>query len=292
MSNRQRLAWITVFASGGLAVLGFLVFVLGLLIEFFDSAPIENQPLSPTIQIALAGLCLSGLMVTLGFILVGFLLALQSRRQAPDYGDAYRFVESLQFQRAIPLLERAVEHGRESSDVLSLLSSAYAYNGQLAKAQAAADRAVQLYPNDPSVYVTLANGYRLQASYEEAVRALRTAVAMSPEQPIIWAELGFVQQLAGDVTAIESFQQAAKTPMPAMYSVRVYYQLAKAYKIAGDTEQAILATSKMLSARHGIEAWKPLQTAMAGTAYGQTLRYEIEDIEKAIAEANTSFGDA
>jgi hypothetical protein len=77
-----------------------------------------------------------------------------------------------------------------------------------------------------------------------------------------------------------------------MYSVRVYYQLAKAYKLAGDTEQAILATAKMISARHGIEAWKPLQTAMAGTAYGQTLRYEIEDIEKAIAEANTSFGDA
>lgn len=291
MSNRRFLAWAAVFASGGLTVLGFLVFVIGVLLEFFDTAPIENEPLSPTIQIALAGLCLSGLMLTLGFILVGVLLALQSRRQAPDYGEAYRFVESLQFQRAIPLLERAVEQGRETSDVLSLLSSAYAYNGQLAKAQAAADRAVQLYPNEPSVYVTLANGYRLQASYEEAVRALQTAVAMSPEQPIIWAELGFVQQLAGDAAAIESFQQAAKTPMPAMYSIRVYYQLAKAYQRTGDSEQKALVTAKMLSARHGIEAWKPLQTAMAGTAYGQALRYEIDDIEKAIKEADARSGD-
>lgn len=291
MSNRRFLAWAAVFASGGLTVLGFLVFVIGVLIEFFDTAPIENEPLSPTIQFALAGLCLSGLMLTLGFILVGVLLALQSRRQAPDYGEAYRFVESLQFQRAIPLLERAVEQGRETSDVLSLLSSAYAYNGQLAKAQAAADRAVQLYPNEPSVYVTLANGYRLQASYEEAVRALQTAVAMSPEQPIIWAELGFVQQLAGDEAAIESFQQAAKTPMPAMYSIRVYYQLAKAYQRIGDSEQTALVTAKMLSAQHGIEAWKPLQKAMAGTAYGQALRYEIDEIEKAILEADTGSGD-
>jgi predicted Zn-dependent protease len=291
MSNRRILAWVAVFTSGGLAVLGFMVFVVGLLIEFFDTAPIENQALSPTIQIALAGLCLSALMVTLGFILVGVLLALQSRRQAPDYGEAYRFIESLQFQRAIPLLERAVEQGRETSDVLGLLSSAYAYNGQLAKAQAAADRAVQLYPNDPGVYVTLANGYRLQASYEEAVRALQTAVAISPEQPIIWAELGFVQQLAGDKAAMESFQQAAKTPMPAMYSVRVYYQLAKSYKLANDTEQAGLATAKMLSAQHGIEAWKPLQKAMAGTAYGQALHYEIDDIEKAIREADTLSGE-
>jgi tetratricopeptide (TPR) repeat protein len=282
MSNQRHWGWIAVFVLAGIAILGFLVFVIGLLIEFFDTAPIENQPLSPTIQIALAGLCLSALMVTLGFLLVGLLLAMQSRRQAPGYGEAYRFIESLQFQRAIPLLERAVEQGRETSDVLSLLSSAYAYNGQLAKAQAAADRAVHLYPNDPSVYVTLANGYRLQASYEEAVHALQTAVAMSPEQPIFWAELGFAQQLAGDKAAIESFQQAAKTPMPAMFSVRVYHHLAK----AGDK----LATAKMLSARHGIEAWKPLQKVMAGTAYGQVLRYEIEEIEKAIQEADAVYG--
>jgi tetratricopeptide (TPR) repeat protein len=282
MSNQRNWGWIAVFVLAGVAVLGFLIFVVGLLIEFLDTAPIENQPLSLTTQIALAGLCLSGLMVSLGFLLVGALLAVQSRRQAPGYGEAYRFIESLQFQRAIPLLEKAVEQGRETSDVLSLLSSAYAYNGQLAKAQAAADRAVQLYPNDPSVYVTLANGYRLQASYEEAVHVLQTAVAMSPEQPIFWAELGFAQQLAGDKAAIESFQQAAKTPMPAMFSVRVYYQLAK----TGDKA----ATAKMLSARHGIEAWKPLQKVMAGTAYGQALRYEIEEIEKAIQEADAIHG--
>lgn len=290
MSNRQILAWVALFVSGGLAVLGFLVFVVGVLVEFIDATPIDNQPLSPTIQVALAGLCLSGLMVLLGFIIVGVLLAIQTRRQAPDYGEAYRFIESLQFQRAIPLLERAVEQGRETSDVLSLLSSAYAYNGQLAKAQATADRAVNLYPRESSVYVTLANAYRLQASYEEASRALQTAAAISPEQPIIWAELGFVQQLAGDSAAIESFQQAAKSPMPAMFSVRVYHHLAKHYQAQNNTEEYTIALNKMLTARNGLTAWKSLQNAMSGTVYGHRLAYEIQEIETAIAESSQNLG--
>jgi hypothetical protein len=113
---------------------------------------------------------------------------------------------------------------------------------------------------------------------------------MSPEQPIIWAELGFVQRLAGDSAAIESFQQAAKNPLPAMFGVRVYYHLARAYTEAGKTEESAIATGKMLSARRGIEAWKALQTEMAGTVYGQSLGYEIHDIEKAIEDAAAIMG--
>lgn len=291
MSRRRLFAWIAVYAFAALAILGFLIFVIALLIEFVAtrSEPLPGDGLSVGIQIALGGLCLSGLMVLLGFTLVGLLLARQSRKQAPGYGDAYRFIETLQFSQAIPLLERAVRDGRETSDVLMLLTTAYAFNGQLAKAQAIADRAVQLYPEDPASYLTLANGYRLQASYDEAARALQTATELAPDQPIMWAELGFVLRSAGNMEdALEAFQKAAQYPMPPMYSVRVYYHLAHSAALANDTDKAVEYTAKMMSARQGLDAWKPMQHAMAGTVYGQSLHYEIDNIAHALEKADAA----
>ena len=171
--------------------------------------------------------------------------------------------------------------------MLMLLTSAYAYSGQLAKAQAAADRAVALYPNDPDSYVTLANGYRLQASYEEAANALDQAATLAPDNPIIWAEKGFVQRFAGDTDgATESFEQAASHAMPAAYGVRVFYHLAQAYQQKGDAKEAVKATARMMSARDGLVTWRAGLYALEGTAYGQALRYEIAAIEQAIADAD------
>lgn len=292
MSRRRILGWVAVFVSGGLALLGMLVFIIGVGAEFINTRsqmiPLTSD-ITPTTQVALAGLCLAGLMALVGFGLVMVLLARQTRRQAPGYGDAYRFMEHLQFKRAIPVLERAIESGRETPEVLAMLTSAYAHNGQFGKAQAAADRAVQLFPDDPSAYITLANGYRLQASYEQAAEALEQATHLAPHQPIIWAELGFVQRLAGDArAAFKAFQKAAEAPMPAMYSVRVYHHLARSYQQAEDAERASSATAKMMSARHGLDAWEAMQEAMQGTAYGQALRYEIQNIAQAIAQADAA----
>ncbi|MCU0511697.1 MAG: tetratricopeptide repeat protein [Anaerolineae bacterium] len=291
MSTRRLLAWVGVFVSAGLAALGLLLFIIGVLVEFLDL--LQQRPLaetlSPTMQVALAGLCLAAVMVMAGFVLVGLLLARQTRRQAPGYGDAYRFMERLQFSQAIPLLEKAVKGGHETSDVLMMLTSAYAHTGQIARAQATADRAVELFPNDPGAYITLANGYRLQASYEEAARALQKAAELAPAQPIVLAELGFVQQMAGDeAAAMAAFRQAAQSALPAMYSVRVYYHLAQAYKKDGDIDQAMQATARMMSAREGLEAWQPLRDALEGTLYGQRLRYEIDNIEAAMARADAA----
>ncbi|MCI0351822.1 MAG: tetratricopeptide repeat protein, partial [Acidobacteriales bacterium] len=215
------------------------------------------------------------------------MLARQTRALGSGYGDAYRLIEEFKFKDAIPLLERSIREGKETPDVLMLLTSAYAYTGQLAKAQATADRAVQLYPNDTDSYITLANGYRLQAAYDEAARALMQATTLTPNQPVIWAELGFVQRFAGDDSAaVESFAQAAQQAMPAPYGVRVYYHLANAYQTAGEIKLAVQAAAKMMSARDGLATWKTGLKPLEGTAYGQALRYEIVAIEQAIADAD------
>ena len=282
----RRFVWIIVFISLVLAALGFIVFVLGVLIELADGITEPLDPyISPVVQMSLAGLCLFASMILLGFTLVGVLLARQSRQYGAGYGEAYNLIQKLKFPEAIHLLERVLVGGKITPDLLMLLTSAYAYNGQLAKAQETADRAVQMFPHDAGAYMTLANGYRMQASYGEAAIALQTAAQLSPAQPIIWAELGFVQQLSGEHdSAIESFKHASLYSMPSMYAVRVNYYLSRHYLKVGERENAQSSTERMVATEHGLQAWKSTLRALDGTAYGSLLHYEIEKIEEAIAE--------
>ena len=285
----RRLQWLVLFAALGLAVAGIVIFVGGLLIELViaPQRTIALAQLSPFVQLALVGLCLSAAMFLLWFSLAGLMLARQSRRQGSGYAEAYHLVESFRFDQAIPLLLRSIAEGKETPDVLMLLTSAYAYSGQLAKAQATADRSVQLFPDDASAYITLANGYRIQAAYDEAANALHRAIELAPNQPAVWAEMGFLQHFAGDhEAAVESFERAAGHAMPAMYGVRVYFHLVQAYQTARETHKAVKATAKMMSARGGLEAWKTGLQGMAGTTYGQALRHEIAAIEQALADAD------
>ena len=286
MSIRRRIAWIAVFLLLAVAALGFIVFILGVFIELADGITQPLDPyISPVMQMSLAGLCLSATMILLGFLLVGVLLARQSRQYGAGYGEAYRLIQRMQFPQAIRLLERVLAGGKVTPDLLMLLTSAYAYNGQLAKAQETADRAVRMFPGDAGAYMTLANGYRMQASYGEAAIALQTAAQLSPNQPIIWAELGFVQQLSGEhEPAIESFKHAALYSMPSMYAVRVNYYLSRHYGRVGEADDARRATERMIASERGLDAWKATLRALEGTAYGSLLHYEIEKIEDLIAE--------
>lgn len=284
--ERRRLWVIALYVTVVLAVVGIVVFIAGLVAQYF-SVPRDMNGVSPFVLVALGGLCLAAAMFVLWFTLVGVMLARQTRAQGSGYGDAYRLIEAFRFRDAIPLLERSIREGKETSEVLMLLTSAYAYTGQLARAQATADRAVQLYPDEPAAYITLANGYRLQASYDAAAQTLIEAAKLDPDQPVVWAELGFTQRFAGEVdNAIESFERAAQHAMPAPYGVRVYYHLANAYQAAGETRKAVRATAKMMSARDGLATWKSGLKPLEGTAYGQELRDEIAMIEHALADAD------
>ncbi|MCC6612065.1 MAG: tetratricopeptide repeat protein [Anaerolineae bacterium] len=285
-----RLRWWLLTLTVLLAVIGVFFFIGGVGYEFVAtrSTPLA-EPLSPALTIAVTGMCLAAMMVLIWFAIVGWSLARQTRAQGSGYGDAYRLIESFRFRDAIPLLERSISEGKETAEVLMLLTSAYAYAGQLAKAQATADRAVQLFPDDPDAYITLANGYRLQAAYDEAVYALRQAATLAPDRSVIWAELGFMQHFAGDESgALESFERATSQALPATYAVRAFYHLMRAYEQQGDSLKAARAAAKMMSARNGLSAWRSGLRALQGTAYGQRLHYEMEAIERAIADADAS----
>lgn len=286
----SRLRVILLIVAPLLSLAGILVFLGAVLVEFFSSRVEISGSLTPSVQIALGGLCLTATTFFLWLTLVGFILARQSRQQGSGYADAYRLIESFRFGEAIPLLERSVREGKETAEVLMLLTSAYAYAGQLGKAQATADRAVRLFPDDPGSYITLANGYRIQAAYDEAARALTKAAELQPDQPIIWAELGFAQRFAGDFrAATESFERATHHAMPAMYGVRVYFHLAQSEAAEGKARQAMAATARMMSARHGLDTWESGLSALGGTTYGQALAQEITAIRQALKEVDSAL---
>lgn len=286
--SRRPLLWAAAI-SASLAILGFAGFLFGITAEFFSRRAEPAPGFSDNIALALGGLALAGVMAAVLFGLIAVVISRRARVRGAPYLDAYRLLEALRFREAIPLLEKLVGEGKADSDVLMLLTSAYGYAGHFAKAQATADRAVQLYPDDPRSYVTLATGYKLQGAYDEAAAALRAALARDPNQPTLWAELGFVLRFAGDETgALEAFRQVADQPMPPMYDVRVNYHLAQALAQSGEAQDAVKATARMRSAREGLAVWRSVLPALSGTAYGTALRYETKDIERALADADAA----
>ncbi len=290
MKNPPSYRWVlmAVVTSAAVALLGFAVFLVGLTIEFFSRRPEPVAGVSDNIALALGGLAVAGVMAAVLFGLIAGVIARQARLRGAPYMDAYRLLEALRFREAIPLLERLVRDGKADSDVLMLLTSAYGYAGQFAKAQATADRAVQMYPDDPRSYVTLATGYKLQGAYDEAAAALRAALSRDPDQASLWAELGFVLRFAGDEAgALEAFQRAAGQPLPAMYGVRVNYHLSRALSAMGAVQEAVKAAARMVAARDGLAVWRSVLPVMSGTTYGSALRYELNDIEAALADADS-----
>jgi tetratricopeptide (TPR) repeat protein len=272
-----------------LTLLGFFAFVFGIVAEVFTRRPEASAGFSPNIGVALAGLVLAGVSAAVLFGLIAVFIARQGRLRGAPYMDAYRLLESLRFREAIPLLEKLVRDGKADNDVLMLLTSAYGYAGQYANAQATADRAVQLYPDDPRSYVTLSTGYKLQGAYDEAATALRAALVKDPAQASLWAELGFVLRFAGDEGgALEAFRHAAAQPLPALYGVRVNYHLSRALSAGGAIEDAVRAAARMMAARDGLGVWRSVLPALSGTAYGTALRYELSDIERALADADAA----
>ncbi len=277
-----------------IAILGVLVFIGGIAGEYVvnRSSPFGESAPSDLTWVALVGLGVAAAMFLVWFVSVALLLGIQTRRQGPGYGEAYRLIETFKFDDAIPLLEKLIQEGKESVDVLMLLASAYAYSGRLADAQRVADRAVAVYPDESAAYLTLSNVYRMQASYDAAAEALMRAAALDPESAVIWAELGLLRLYAGDkVGAREALERAAAHTMPAMYAVRVYYQLANFYADSGDARQAARAAAKMVSARDGLESWKSGLAALEGTSYGQRLARELEQIERALQDADAAHTD-
>src|SRR5258708_694668 len=273
-----------------LLIAGLLIFLFGLGIQYVLNRPEATAieaiaaPFSP---LAMAGLCMAALTLAIWFTGTGILLARQTRRHGADYGHAYRLLNNLQFSEAIPLLEHSIASGKESAEVLTLLARAYAYTGKFSHAHRLLERAIELYPENVTPYATLGLVFLLEGNDEQAVAALQVAV---DHDATYWADLGLALSFAGrDDEALIALENASQSPLPAASAVRDYHRLMRLYTKADNAARAASASAKMFSARDGLADLEYEANFLNGTGYGQRLSREIQEISRALREADGSW---
>jgi tetratricopeptide (TPR) repeat protein len=275
-----------------LLLLGLLIFGLGIGLQYLLNRKIVmtlvGPDAAPFVPVALAGLCMAALTLLIWFAGIGFMLARQTRLHGADYGQAYKLVAAYQFDDAIPLLEYALESGKVTAEVLTLLARAYAYTGKYSRAHALIEQAVTLYPENPTPYQTLGLAFTLESDDEQTVAAWQAAVERDPTA-INWAELGLALVFAHrDADALNALERASQEVLPAPHALRVYYHLTQLYAVSGNAPAAASSAAKMVSARDGLTAWGYELSAVQGTGYGQRLTHEIQAIARALKDADAA----
>jgi tetratricopeptide (TPR) repeat protein len=290
--TRNRLWALVGLLPTALLLLGLAIFVFALGWQYLLNRPVVmtigevSTPLGP---VALAGLCMAALTLTIWFVGAAILMARQTRRHGADYAQAYDFIDAHQFAEAIPLLERSISRGKESVEVLTLLAQAYAYGGQFSRGHRFLERAIELYPDEAAPYATLGKVFLLEGNVEQAIELLQSA-ANRDASAARWAELGFALVFAGrNQEALESLERASHYPLPAPTALRVYHRLMRLYTETGNSAKVASAAAKMSAAREGLASWEYEADTLEGTGYGQRINREVQEMSKALKEADTSW---
>jgi tetratricopeptide (TPR) repeat protein len=272
-------------------VFGMGIFALGIVVQYFLNRPVVTLvgPIStPFGPIPLIGLGIAALTLLSWFLVAGIMLARQTRLHGADYAQAYRLMDEMQFTEAIPLLERSIATGKETAEVLTMLARAYAYTARYSLAHGLVERAMELYVERAAPYSALGFLFLLEGNDEQAVGAFNAAVERDPS-PANWAELGYALVFARrELEALSAFEKASQQPIPAPDALRIYHRLMHLYMGAGNATKAASAAAKMVSARQGLREWEYQILLLKGTAYGQRLEREIQEISDALKEADAA----
>jgi hypothetical protein len=69
----------------------------------------------------------------------------------------------------------------------------------------------------------------------------------------------------------------------------VYHRLMRLYTESGDSAKATSAAAKMYAARDGLASWEYEASTLEGTGYGQRMSREVQEMIKALKEAEPSW---
>jgi len=109
---------------------------------------------------------------------------LEEVRVAPavraDYENAIRLLEQRQFDQGIPLLLKVTQSAPDISAPHVDLGIAYSRSGDLEKAQASLQRAVEINPRQPVAYNELGMVYRRKGDFTAARASYEKALALYP----------------------------------------------------------------------------------------------------------------
>ena len=159
------------------------------------------------------------------------------------------------------------------------LAEIYCKQSQLNIAEQHAKEAVEISPADADTHYRLGYIYTHQAKFDAALAAFKRTLARNPDFPEVYEWLGLIALMRNDPQqAVVHYQTAiAKKP----YVQSAYYNLAKAYRLLGDTS----AATEQLKHFHQMKAYYDrtyaIESALAEEPLNTTLRLELAEIHLA-----------
>ena len=170
------------------------------------------------------------------------------------------------------------------------LSEIYCKQSKLDIAEQHAKEAVQISPADADTHYRLGYIYTHQAKFDEALAVFKRTLARNPDFPEVYEWLGLIALMRNEPQQAVAHYQTAIEKKP--YVQSAYYNLAKAYRLLGDTP----AATEQLKLFHQMKAYYDrtyaIESALAEEPLNTTLRSELAEIHlahKHISAAVTTY---
>ncbi len=170
------------------------------------------------------------------------------------------------------------------------LAEIYCKQSKLDIAEQHAKEAVQISPADADTHYRLGYIYTHQAKFDAALAVFKRTLARNPDFPEVYEWLGLIALMRNEPQQAVAHYQTAIEKKP--YVQSAYYNLAKAYRLLGDTP----AATEQLKLFHQMKAYYDrtyaIESALAEEPLNTTLRSELAEIHlahKHISAAVTTY---
>ena len=156
------------------------------------------------------------------------------------------------------------------------LAEIYCQQSKLDIAEQHAKEAVQKTPTDADTHYRLGYIYTHQAKLDEALTAFKRTLARKPDFPEVYEWLGLIALMRNEPQQAVAHYQTAIEKKP--YVQSAYYNLAKAYRLLGDTA----AATEQLKLFHQMKTYYDrtyaIESALAEEPLNTTLRLKLAEI--------------
>ena len=170
------------------------------------------------------------------------------------------------------------------------LSEIYCKQSKLDTAEEHAKEAVQRCPTDADTHYRLGYIYTHKAKFDAALTAFQDTLSHNPDFAEVYEWLGLIALMQQKPhQAVEHYQQAVKRKP---YVQSAYYNLAKAYRLLGDTTAATEQLKLFQQMKTYYDRTYAIEGALAEDPLNTALRLELADVHlahKHISAAITTY---
>ena len=170
------------------------------------------------------------------------------------------------------------------------LSEIYCKQSLLDLAEQHAKEAVQRCPTDANTHYRLGYIYTHQAKFDAALAAFKHTLAHNPDFAEVYEWLGLIALMQQNPQQAVAHYQKAIARKP--YVQSAYYNLAKAYRLLGDTAAATEQLQLFQQMKTYYDRTYAIEGALAEDPMNTTLRLELADVHlthKNISAAMTTY---